>query len=109
MKVLSLEHPATFCRIEHLAWVIREEGQAAEAEQLCSAVLDIRKRLLGPEHEDTLQRRFDFCQRADQKNYQWLLVLESSHSYFGLRPHHHFQDPTPPLSGPHQSITMPLL
>ena len=40
--------------MENLAGDLQSEGQYAEAEKLVRETLDIRRRVLGPEHPDTL-------------------------------------------------------
>ena len=37
-----------------LGWILTEQGRYAEAEKLQRETLDIRRRVLGPEHPDTL-------------------------------------------------------
>ena len=40
--------------MSNLATSLRDQGKHAEAEQMRSELLDVRRRVLGPEHPDTL-------------------------------------------------------
>ena len=51
---LGNENAATLTSRYHLAWLLYQQGQFAEAEQLFRAILESRKRVLGENDPDTL-------------------------------------------------------
>ena len=50
--------------MNNLAIVLCDEGRYAEAEKLHRETLDIRRRVLGPEHPDTLMSMNNLANRS---------------------------------------------
>mmetsp|Transcript_61027 Transcript_61027/g.108614 ORF Transcript_61027/g.108614 Transcript_61027/m.108614 type:complete len:571 (-) Transcript_61027:206-1918(-) len=54
-QVLGLEHPLTLLALEGRAEEFTELGRVGDAEQLMREVLDVRRRILGPGHVDSIK------------------------------------------------------
>jgi Tetratricopeptide repeat len=62
--VLGLDHPLTATSLNDLAAVLRDQRDPAAAHPLFGRALAIRKRVLGPNHPDTVATRRDLEELA---------------------------------------------
>ncbi len=53
-KLLSPEHPDVLISINNLACAVEEMGRVVKAVELYMQVLELRRKLLGPDHPSTL-------------------------------------------------------
>jgi hypothetical protein len=55
MRKIGLENPRTLSSMENLAWTHLKQDQWKEAEELLVKVIEMRKKVLGEKHADTLR------------------------------------------------------
>jgi eukaryotic-like serine/threonine-protein kinase len=70
-RALGPENAETLRSLDDLAWILNQEGHAAEAEKLQRETVDIRRRVFGAENLDTL---------TSMKNLAWTLDREGRYS-----------------------------
>jgi hypothetical protein len=64
-KSLGDQHPTTLNTVHKLASSLAKQGKAAEAEEVCTKILDVRKRTLGDQHPTTIEAAFSLAMQMD--------------------------------------------
>jgi serine/threonine protein kinase len=70
-RVLGPNNAETLRSIDDLAWILNQEGHAAEAEKLQRQTVDVRRRVFGLQNPDTL---------TSMKNLAWTLDREGQYA-----------------------------
>jgi len=68
-RVLGPENAETLRSIDDLAWILNQEGHAAEAEKLQRDTVDTRRRVFGSENLDTLKSMSNLAWTVDREGH----------------------------------------
>jgi len=68
-RVLGPENPETLRSMDDLAWILNQEGHAAEAEKLQRETVATRRRIFGLQHLDTLKSMSNLAWTLDREGH----------------------------------------